>query len=157
MTISTTSEFVTEIEKAISSSASYLESEETEFAATQALRELGFSLPVDNKKKEYWCIERGKRHALDILRTVSAHKFKYKQLSLNQRFEHYNTLLDKMDADFEKALNSDPDLMDIDVTKFFGVYLENSIVYDQFGNDISKELNYYGIDNEGFREFSYNI
>ncbi len=156
MTISTINEFTTEIEKAISSSASYLEPEELEFAATQALRELGFSLPIDNKKKEYWCIERGKRHALDILRTVSAHKFKYKQLSLNQRFTHYDALINKMDSDFEKALNSDPDLLDIDMTQFFGVYLGNNMIYNQFGEDVSKELGYYEIDNEGFREYPYN-
>jgi len=152
MSISNSGEFIDVIKKSLGSSSSLLEPEEFEFAATQALNELDWGYPISDRKKEFWCTQRGKRHALDLLRVVSAHRFKYKQMSLGQRFEHYETMIEKLDQDFEKALNSDPVLLDISLENTFGVYLENGFLYDQFGNDRSKLLHDLGIDNDGFRE-----
>lgn len=131
----------------------YLETDQLDFAADQAVRELGFSFPVTNNTREYWLIERSKRHVLDVLRTASAYKFRYKQIYLNQRFEHLNTLLEKMDEEFKEALNNEPDLLGVDVSTTFGTYIENGFIYDQFGQDVSKVLvEEFGEDNDGYRE-----
>jgi hypothetical protein len=151
MSITTSGEFIVKISSALGSSSSLLESGEMEFVALQTLNELGWSYPIDNGKKEFWCIERGKRHALDMLRVQSAHRFKYKQINLGQRFDHYDKMIKDLDEKFEKALDNDPILMDVDMNSFFGVYVENGFVYDQFGNDVTKYLYDSGVDNEGYR------
>jgi len=132
---------------------SYLENDQLDFAVNQALRELGFSFPVTNDTKEYWLLERSKRHVLDVLRTASAYKFRYKQIYLNQRFEHLNVLIQEMDKTFQEALENEPELLNVDVFKTFGTYIDNGIIYDQFGHDISRILiQEYGEDNDGYRE-----
>lgn len=146
MSITSSGELIQKIRSSLGSSAELLGSGEYEFVAYQTLNELGVDYPIDNRTLQLWGIERGKRHAIDILRIQSAHRFKYKQLSLNHRFNHYDAILKEMDRKFEEALNSDPDLLGVDLlTGSYGTYIENGFVYDQFGNDISKlfyELNY---------------
>lgn len=152
MTISNSGELIGKIENSMGSSASFLSVEEFEFATTQALNELGWSYPIDKPKKEYWSVQRGRRHALDILRVQAAHRFQFKQLSLQHRFRHYNEMIQQMDQDFQKALDSgDPDLLDVPPEGMFGLSIGNGWIYDQYGNDVSKILNYYNEDNEGFR------
>ena len=152
MAISTSGEFIQKIEGSLGASAAFLSVENFEFAATQALSELGWSYPIDKPKQEYWSIQRGKRHALDILRVQSAHRFQFKQLSLQHRFRHYNELIQQMDQDFQKALDSgDPDLMSVSPEGMFGLSVGNGFVYDQYGNDVSRILHDLGIDNEGYR------
>lgn len=152
MSIETIDQLIGRINVSMGSSRELLEPEEYEFAASQALNELGWSLPISDLKKVYWIIERGKRHSLDVLRTQSANKFKYKDLSLNHRFNHYDALIKDLDNKFEKAMDTDPDLLDVsDTFSIFGTYVENGIVYDQYGNDISKILNENEIDNDGYR------
>jgi len=47
--------------------------------------------------------------------------------------------------------SGDPDLLDIPPEGMFGLSIGNGWIYDQYGNDVSKILNYYNEDNEGFR------
>lgn len=151
MTIETSEQLISEVKLSLGSSSELIGAEGYEFVVSQALNELGWSLPVDGKKA-YWAVQRGKRHCLDILRTQSAHKFRYKDLSLNHRFNHYNAMVENLDKKFEKALDTDPDLLDIaDMFRVFGTYVENGFVYDQYGNDISKIMQDFGVDNEGYR------
>lgn len=152
MAVSTLAAFKTELSTSLSDLKDRLSSAQIEFSANQALDELGFTLPVTNSSRSYWLIQRGKRHALDLLRTSAAFRFKYKQISLNQRFEHLDKIIEKMDVDFAKALDTDPDLMGIDLVGTFGTYLGNGLVYDQHGNDISRLLKDAGEDNDGYRE-----
>lgn len=149
MAIETTEQLINQIKVSMGSSRGLLEPEEYSFAASQALNELGWSLPTSDSLQVYWLVQRGKRHSLDILRTVTAHKFKYKDLSLNHRFDHYNALIKDLDEKFAKALEDM--LLDVDFAKMFGTYIENGIIYDQYGNDISKILHDNDIDNEGYR------
>lgn len=152
MAIETSDQLVSEVTISLGSSSELIGAEGYEFAVSQALNELGWSFPVDGKKA-YWAVQRTKRHCLDILRTQSAHKFRYKDLSLNHRFNHYNAMIEDLDKKFEKALDTDPDLLDVaDMFKVFGTYVENGIVVDQYGNDISKIIYDLGIDNEGYRK-----
>src|SRR6056297_1679867 len=100
MSVSSTTEFSQYIELALRGLTNKLGPEYLDFAGEQALNELGWSLPISDQVKSYWLIQRGKRHALDILRTESAFKFKYKQINLNQRFEHLDRLINVLDETF---------------------------------------------------------
>lgn len=153
MSVSSTTEFRQYIELALRGLTNKLGPAHLDFAGEQALNELGWSLPISDQVKSYWLIQRGKRHALDILRTESAFKFKYKQINLNQRFEHLDRLIKVLDETFLKALESDPNLFGAtNVSDLFGTYIGNGIVYDQHGNDITRLMNDFGIDNDGYRE-----
>ncbi len=134
MSIESSGEFIDFIKRSLGASSSLLEPEEYEHAALQALNELGWSYPIDDSRRQFWAIKRGKRHSLDIIRNSAADEFKYKQISLNQRFEHFNTLIRELDQEFYDALNEDPILLDVDMTNFFGQYLGNGLYYDEFGH-----------------------
>lgn len=126
-----------------------------EFAAEQALDETGFDYPLAAGSVKYWSIQRAKRHAIDLLRTTSAYKFKYKQISLNQRFDHLDRMIDQMDESWREALASDPNLLSagsgVSTTQMFGTYLGNGFIYDQMGRDLTRLCNDAGEDNDGYR------
>lgn len=151
MSIEGSGELINRVKTALGSSSGLLEPEELEFAALQALNELDWNYPLDDSKKQYWAVQRARRHAIDVLRVQSARKFQFKSLSLQHKFQHYHALITELDNKFEKALQEDPALMDIALEGMFGVFLENGIVYDQYGRDVSKYLDYHNVDNNGFR------
>jgi hypothetical protein len=47
--------------------------------------------------------ERAKRHIFFYLLSESAHKFKYEQINLQHRFEHYRKIVRDMDWRYDKA------------------------------------------------------
>ncbi len=134
----------------LSSLKDIVDTDELEFAADTAIRELSIELPFDGtpSRLEYWCIERGKRHALDIVRINSAYKFKYKQINLQQRFEQIDKMIARIDDLFEKALQTDTALVDVMPSTFDligpqaigGDYIPSGFIYDSFGNDVTKEI-----------------
>ncbi|MFW6120242.1 MAG: hypothetical protein ACOC80_05005 [Petrotogales bacterium] len=136
MTIASTAEYKAQVEYAIGDASSILSSDEIESALTRALNELGWTLPVSNQAKEYWLVERGQRHCLDILRTTSAHKFRYKQINLSHRFDHYHAMVEAMDKRFLEALESDPALADVSGENFF-VYIRGGFNYGHLGEDLT--------------------
>ena len=72
-------------------------------AVSAAERDTGWTLPVTTDFKIKWMIQRAKRHLYSYRRDESADKFKYKQLSLNQRFDNFYKLVKGMDEAFEKV------------------------------------------------------
>jgi hypothetical protein len=146
MAINSVDEFKSKLQGGLGAAYNHLEPTEIEFAINQALSELGWTLPITELTRESWAIKRGKRHALDVLCTVSAHKFKYKQINLNQRFEHYFALIKTMDEEYRWALENDLALIDVSSTDMFGVYIRNGFVYDQYGRDVTKYLHSLGYD-----------
>ena len=136
MSILDLDDLVERVQISLGTSASLFQEAELEFCCEQAVLELGTSFPIEKSALQLWIIERAKRHSLDILRIQSAHRFKYKQLSLNDRFNHYNALIQDMDAKFENALNTDPDLLNIPFSGVMGFYIRNGFVYDKFGNSM---------------------
>ena len=107
-------------------------------ATDMTLKELPWTLPLSAQKKEYWLVERSKRNVIFILLTESAHKFKYKEISLQHRFANYFKLIDKMDSDFEKAIDDDPvTFADLSTQDALCFYVTNGFIYDQFGKDIT--------------------
>ena len=128
--------------------------EQLDFAADQAIDETGFTYPFTGTAK-FWAIQRGKRHAIDILRTTSAYKFKYKLISLNQRFDHLDKMIEGLDEVWYKALEKDPALISIgiDIERTFGTYIGNGFIYTQDGKDVTRLMKQeYGENNDGYRK-----
>lgn len=116
------------------------EEHEVSLAVDTAIRELGLAFPLSNAVKEYWAVERGKRHSYDLIRASSARKFRYKQIHLNQRFEHFDKLIDRMDENFAYALETDAGLVGISGMLYIH-YIKPGFVYDQYGRDITHKVN----------------
>jgi hypothetical protein len=109
-----------------------------EAAITLALMELGWEVPITDAAKQIWVLQRSKRHCLDLLRTVAANKFKYKQANLQHRFDHFQILIQSMDKEFEAALVSEAYLFSgVDVWKMFGTHVDAGFAYDMLGKDIT--------------------
>jgi hypothetical protein len=68
--------------------------------------ETGFTLPSSVSSKIRWLIQRTKRHLLYSLWIQNASKFKVKQLSLDQKFDHLGELVKNLDSEYRKALDS---------------------------------------------------
>jgi len=128
------------LEKVLGSSSELFTTDDFDIACETALNELGWAYPILGFRESYWVMERTKRHALDLLRTGSAHKFKYKQINLNHRFEHYHKLIESLDRMFLESLDSDPALNGLSAEELFGDYLGNNIQHDSLGRDISHLL-----------------
>lgn len=136
MTIASVTELSTKIENLIGDVWDLLETNERTEALKNALDELGWSLPLNNPKKEYWVKERSKRHCFDVLRSESARKFRYKQINLSHKFEHYDKMIESMDQAFLKALDEDPVLVNIDSDTLF-TYIGPGFYYNSTGQDIT--------------------
>jgi hypothetical protein len=151
MPIANLEEYIAQTQLALSDLNSYLTETQIEFAITQAIDELELTYPIADGALRFWAVQRAKRHAMDLLKTAAAYKFKYKQINLNQRFDHLSRQIWQMDLDFKSAIKQDPTLFGIDAYKLFGTYLGNGFVYDREGNDITRIIEDAGIDNEGYR------
>lgn len=122
----------------LATSASALSTEGLESAVATAMQELGWSFPVTTDKKCLWVAKRSLRHACYILWVASAQKFKYKQVNLNQRFEHYEKLLKNMDTEYGDAVSSDASLFaNVESYKLFGSAIKAGFVYDAIGRDLT--------------------
>jgi len=138
MSIASKSALITIVESLMGGSYSTVSSDGYSGAVDQALNELPFTFPITDSHEKYWIVERARRHVIYVLLTESAHKFKYKEISLQHRFANYFKLISKMDADFEKALNDFPELFDVLPTySTLCEYITNGFVYDQFGRDFT--------------------
>jgi len=147
MSLADETELADQITTSLGALKEVIEGDDVDFAAETTIKELGLDLPFDGDppRLEYWIIQRGKRHALDIMRINAAYKFKYKQINLNQRFEHLDKVVNKMDEKFEEALENDPALAGIipSLTELLGPravggdYLPSGFVYDDYGNDVT--------------------
>ena len=108
-------------------------------AATSALKELGWSVPIDQPLKEYWILERGVRHSIFILMIEAARKFRYKQIHLQNRFEHYSKILELLDKQYEQAKKDNSDLfassvfVDPDTLCSWITYIPNARDYNFLG------------------------
>ncbi|RPI56451.1 MAG: hypothetical protein EHM49_00215 [Deltaproteobacteria bacterium] len=99
-----------------------------------------WTYPITDAFKVYWFLERGKRHLMQIFLIESAKKFKYKQINLQHRFEHYFKLLELMDKQFLEAAKDNPALFPVpDGGWGFPDYISNTFSYDFMGIDNEEE------------------
>lgn len=112
-------------------------------AINSALRELGWSVPIDHPLKEYWVLERSVRHSIFILMIEAARKFRYKQIHLQNRFEHYSSILALLDKQYVDAKKDNPELftssvyVDSDTLVRWITYIPNAREYSVFGQYIT--------------------
>ncbi len=107
-------------------------------AVDNAKRDTGFSLPNSVNFQIKWLKERIIRHLLFSLLMDNATKFKFKQLNLQQQFEHFKSLVDMMDTNFVKALQEEYlEFSGASTTQYFGHKIDAGFAYDESGEDIT--------------------
>ncbi|MDY6957904.1 MAG: hypothetical protein SVK08_01970 [Halobacteriota archaeon] len=126
------------VQKRLRQISDYIVPEDVTEAIEDAERETGWTLPVSGSFKEFWMINRSKRHVYEILRTGNAHKFKVEGINLQHRFDHYDKLIREMDEKFEAAVKDNPaDFAGVDVFKMFGMKVDAGFSYNEHGKDIT--------------------
>lgn len=109
-----------------------------ERVSNKTTNELQWDYPVTDPFKCHWLIERGKRHLIYVFLIESARKFKYKQINLNQRFDHYIALIKLMDEEFLRAIEENPEAFPLPAGGgSFPDYIANTFSYDFLGNQLS--------------------
>jgi hypothetical protein len=131
-------ELIALVTQEIKGLSSYLEAEDYSNAVDDALRDTGWSFPVTTSFKIKWMKERTKRHIFFYLYTESAHKFKYKQINLQQRWEHYKAIIKDMDALFAVAVEEYAyEFAGVDPVHIFGTHVGAGFVSDDIGQDMT--------------------
>jgi hypothetical protein len=135
----TEEEFVDKLVEEVKGLDNYLERDDYTNALSDASGETGWAIPEDNATKILWIKKRAKRHLFFYLFTESAHKFKFKQINLQQRFEHYREIVKDMDEEFLSFQESRPDLFGgVDPFHMFGTKVDAGFAYEgQTGEDIT--------------------
>lgn len=131
---------ITTIKEEVKNLTKYLTSPiDYQNAINDALRETGWTLPVTTNFKIYWIKNRARRHLFFMLLSESAHKFKYEQINLQHRFEHYSKLVKSMDDSFIAAQEANPsEFSGVDPFKQFGTVAGTGFAYEPLtGRDIS--------------------
>jgi len=138
MALTDSADLIEAIQVQLSSSSSLVTEDGYDAVADSVSQELGWAYPIIDDTKIYWAIKRGVRHALFILWVASAQKFKFKQVNLQHRFDHYGTLLREMDKEFEKAMETNPAVFaGVSTYKMFGTRLDAGFAYDGMGRDVT--------------------
>jgi hypothetical protein len=134
----TKQELILKLEKEVKGLHSYLVKEDYENAADDAISEFESSWPVSGTLLAFWVKRRAKRHIFFYLMTESAHKFKFEQINLQHRFDHYSKLIEAEDKAFEVFIEERPDLFaGVDSFKMFGTKIDAGFAYTEDGIDIT--------------------
>lgn len=105
-------------------------------AIDSAMVDCGWGFPPGTDFKEAWLRQRAERYCINQKVLTSADKFKVKQYSLEQKFDHWYKLILKMDADFEKAIEENPAVFsNVEAVQMFGHVASAGFSYDQMGRD----------------------
>ena len=131
---------ITTIKEEVKNLTKYLTSPiDYQNAINDALRETGWALPVTSNFQIYWTKQRARRHLFFMLQSESAHKFKYEQINLQHRFEHYTKLIKSMDEKFVEAQEANPsEFSGVSAFKEFGTVANAGFAYEPLtGRDIT--------------------
>lgn len=104
----TSDELKTLLQTELMGLADRYDSDDYDNAIDAAERDTGWSMPVTTSFKIKWMIQRSKRALFEMRLHASADKFKYDRASINQRFDHFFKLINRMDDEFEAAKLDDP-------------------------------------------------
>ena len=117
-----------------------VDSNDYDNAVANAQRDTGWTCPVSVDFQIQWLKERAKRWLFFFLWTESAHKFKFEQINLQNRFEHYKILIEYMDKEFESAKEENiAEFSGAQPYEMFGTKIEAGFQYDDIGNDTTYE------------------
>jgi len=132
----TQTQLIARLKQEVKGLTSYLVDDDYTNASTDAINEFGQSFPVSGQEIEFWVKRRAKRHLFFYLMSESAHKFKFEQINLQHRFEHYKTLIEYEDKAFDKFMEDRPDLFaGVEAFKMFTTKVDAGFSYDEFGRD----------------------
>ena len=119
----TQTEMEEKLEEEVKGLSTYLEGDDYTNACNDASMDTGWAFPVSTNFKILWMKQRAKRYLFFYLFSESAHKFKYEQINLNQRFDHYK--------DFAEAIEANPqEFADVDAYELFGTSARSGFQYD---------------------------
>jgi hypothetical protein len=105
-------------------------------ATALAVSETGWTFPLSTDFRDYWMKQRTKRHIFFMLCGESAYKFKFKQINLQNRFEHFRSLIRIMDLEWESAKKENAaEFAGVSATHLFGTQIEPGFQYDDVGQD----------------------
>lgn len=140
MSIPDRAELIVETKKLVGLSFDKISDIGWDRVAVQTELELGFAYPISDSGKEFWQVERCKRHFINVLLIESAHKFQYKKYYLQHRFKHYIQLIKQMDDDFYKAVEDNTsgifdDIVSVYPANGFLDYMNAGFIYDNLGRD----------------------
>ena len=112
-------------------------------AISAAERDTGWSMPQTSDFKIKWLLERSKRHLFFYLLSESASKFRYKDIHLHTRFDHYRTLVSEMDKEFALAIEGDPyQFADVSAFAMMGSKIDAGFQYEpQTGRETTFDKN----------------
>lgn len=134
----TKTQLILKIQKEVKGLHQYLVNEDYENAADDAAAEFETEYPVSGSLIEFWIKRRAKRHLFYYLLSESAHKFKFEQINLQHRFDHYSKLVQTEDEQFAVFMEERPDLFaGVESYKMFGTKVDAGFAYDETGRDIT--------------------
>jgi hypothetical protein len=99
----TSDEMIVQLQAEVKGLTSSLATADYTNAIAAAERDTGWDLPQTTNLKISWLLSRAKRHLFSYLMAESAAKFKFGDINLQQRFEHYRLLIKDMDMEFKAA------------------------------------------------------
>lgn len=136
-------ELITIVDTELSSLVDELTTNEISRGVDKAMNELGYSFPVTGVS-ENWAVDRSKRHIIEVLLLNEGPSFRFKKLALEQPFDHYKSLIEYWDEQYEKALESYPELFPnalvpngVSLSALFGTVTKNNHRYAVTGKDVS--------------------
>lgn len=108
-------------------------------AVAAAQRELyPFVFPATDNFQILWLLKRTKRALFFALLSENLLSFKFKQLSLQDKFKNLQSIIQEMDAEFMQAMVDYADkFANVAAYTMFSQYVENSFKYSDLGEDIT--------------------
>lgn len=132
----TESDLITQVTREIRGLSSNFIADDFTDAVDAAQRDTGFTLPTTVDFQIKWLIERTKRALYFGLCSENAESFKFKQMSLNQKFDNFYKLIAFMDAAFDKAIAENPtEFAGGEPYELFGSKVDAGFSYDDLGED----------------------
>lgn len=135
----TEDELITIVTRKMKDLASEFDDDDYADAVDDAERDCGWSLPQSTAFKIKWLKNRTKRHLFFLLLTGKYAKgFQYESVHLDNRFNHFQSLVEKMDKDFEDAIEKNAaEFADVSATHMFGTKVDAGFQYGPFGEDLT--------------------
>lgn len=143
--MTTEAELIVIIERELMDLASNFDADNYADAVDDAERDCGFTLPQSTSFKVKWLKERTKRHLFNYLLTGQfAESFQYKQAHLEHQFDHFLTLIKKMDDEFQTAITENAfEFAGVSASQMFGTKIDAGFQYNEVGEETT-----YTDDNE---------
>lgn len=127
----TESELIAQVKLTFGDISSDISEDQYAAAVDAAERDVGETLPVTGASQIKWLTSRTERHVCNTFCLSNALKFRYKSAFLNQKFEHFKTLVDMYDKDWETNGVDDLATTGADDFELLGSQIDPGFQYDK--------------------------